>query len=532
MGKYTGRVLNADGDVGQRILVELGPERLRELFVFSLAVAAAPNLEQISAAALQQLVAVLPLVEVRLVICSGGVDPFRQRVCDAGGLGALKTVSAPAANSTIGRVLADGLPLIVEGSRSEDGIDTAPQRLCVALLGPEGIHGALELTARPGERLGDREVQFLIALAAPLGLAIEKALRYSAVVAWEAGYRALVEHANDAMLLLDGEGRRIIAANRSLERLSGYSSQALRAMEPGMLLSGAWRNLIAKWPVGSEHDAGAPNELETLLHAEGGVALPVSVGIRRAPQEGAALLLTVRDISGQQRTAQQIAQAEKLAAVGRLAASIAHEVNNPLQAIYNSLDLLIKHPLNDEKRQRYLDMARGEAERLIAVVQRMLDFSRSSREGMRPTHVPDLIDAALYDLQAQLEQSQVRLVRHWQTHLPRVFAIRSHLKQVFANLILNAIESMPAGGELTLRAYQAEADERSLLTIEFSDTGPGIPAHDLHKVFEPFYTTKPAGKGLGLAISYSIVQQHGGEMSAVSGQGLGTTFRLRLPAAE
>ncbi|MBC8077658.1 MAG: histidine kinase, partial [Chloroflexales bacterium] len=234
-----------------------------------------------------------------------------------------------------------------------------------------------------------------------------------------------------------------------------------------------------------------------------------------------------------QREAQQLVQSEKLASIGRLAASIAHEVNNPLHAIYNSLDILLTRDLSDEKRQRYLAMAHDEAQRLIGVVQRIIDIHRPSREGMRPAAIPDLLDAALDTLAPQILRSRVQIVRAWHEPLPRVFAIRSHLRQVFSSLIANALESMPDGGTLTVRAQASTHNGGApKLTIEFSDTGHGIADDDLHKIFEPFYTTKVTGTGLGLAISYTIVQQHGGELSARSAPDEGTIFMVVLPAAE
>jgi signal transduction histidine kinase len=246
----------------------------------------------------------------------------------------------------------------------------------------------------------------------------------------------------------------------------------------------------------------------------------------------ALALENARQHHERQRMAQQLVQSEKLASVGRLAASIAHEVNNPLHAIYNSLDIMLTHQLSDEKRQRYLAMAHAEAQRLIGVVQRIIDVHRPSREGMRPAAIPGLLDAALDALAPQILHSHVQVVRDWNEPLPQVFAIRSHLRQVFSSLIVNALESMPDGGTLTIRA-RAEGAEGGAqhVVIAFSDNGLGIADHELHKVFEPFYTTKVTGTGLGLAISYTIVQQHGGELSAQSKPGADTTFEVRLPAA-
>ncbi|HEX9440401.1 MAG TPA: ATP-binding protein, partial [Roseiflexaceae bacterium] len=233
-----------------------------------------------------------------------------------------------------------------------------------------------------------------------------------------------------------------------------------------------------------------------------------------------------------QQSAHHLAQTEKLAGMGRLAASIAHEINNPLHAIYNSLHLLVNRPLSDDKRERYLGMAQEQAERLIALVQRMLNVYQPSRDGMRPTALHPILEHVLRTEGEQFERSGIVIERDWGEGLPRVMGIASHLKQVFQNLTLNAIEAMPQGGRLVVRTRAV--DERfggasQAVSVEFIDDGPGIPDSEIQTIFEPFYTTKSHGTGLGLPISYSIVEQHGGTLSVRSDQQR-TTFRVTLPA--
>jgi two-component system NtrC family sensor kinase len=248
----------------------------------------------------------------------------------------------------------------------------------------------------------------------------------------------------------------------------------------------------------------------------------------------------------------QLIQTEKLAAMGRLVHAIAHEMNNPLQAIHNSLHLLsTSYAQSNEKCQRLLSMAQAEVGHLTGIVQRVVEFYRSSREGMRPTDLHTVLKNVLQLVGRKLRNSKIRVVCDWYPKLPQVLAIGSHIKQVYLNLIHNAIEAMPQGGILTIRTYvtnstdadvpEPDAPPTSLVmaghwmrglsvVIEFSDTGKGISHDDLPKVFEPFYTTKIETSGLGLAISYSIVEQHQGELLVRSVVGQGTTFRMSLPA--
>jgi two-component system NtrC family sensor kinase len=260
----------------------------------------------------------------------------------------------------------------------------------------------------------------------------------------------------------------------------------------------------------------------------------VSIGVSEVRHAGTQyLLLIIRDISERRYQAQQKTQAEKLAGMGRLTAAIAHEINNPLQALHNSLHLLLNRPLSEERREQLLRMAHMEVDRLIMLVQRMLEFHRPSREGMRPVSVHSLLESALAAIAEQIQRYGVSVERDWAERLPWVIGIGGHLKQVFLTLATNAVEAMPDGGRLMIRTRAEEnvlGGGTSLVLVEFADSGPGIPESEANILFEPFYTNKKSNMGLGLALSYSIIEQHGGTLS-VRSDGDGTTFRVALPVA-
>jgi len=228
-----------------------------------------------------------------------------------------------------------------------------------------------------------------------------------------------------------------------------------------------------------------------------------------------------------ERSQAQLVHAEKLAATGRLAASIAHEINNPLQAIHNCLHLVLNRPLTDEKKLRYLQMAQEEVERLITIVTRTLDFYRPSKGYRVPTQVNHLIESVLALAGKRLQHGRVRVHRKLAADLPPLSAVPDQLTQVFLNLVINAAEAMPEGGELTITTARQDNE----MSVSFGDTGPGISPEDAKQVFEPFYTTKATGTGLGLAISYGIIERHGGRITVESESGHGATFTVRLPIA-
>lgn len=228
-----------------------------------------------------------------------------------------------------------------------------------------------------------------------------------------------------------------------------------------------------------------------------------------------------------ERSQSQLIQAEKMAAVGRMAASIAHEINNPLQAIQNSLHLSLHPALDEERRRRYLQMAQQEVERLIQIVRRMLDFYRPASGTMQLLDINRPVEDALALASKRLQQAHIQVISRFSPDLPAVRGMANQLTQVFLNIIINAVEAMPDGGTLWIgTAYHAEREQ---VVAAFRDSGPGIPAEVRVHLFEPFHTTKPTGTGLGLAISYGIVERHEGTIRVESQPGSGATFIVSLP---
>ena len=246
-----------------------------------------------------------------------------------------------------------------------------------------------------------------------------------------------------------------------------------------------------------------------------------------AAMENARLYAELRDTVRRVEDSQQaLLQAEKMAAAGRLTASIAHEINNPLQAAQNCIHLAGRADLPPEKRAEYFDLARSELERLHITVQRMLDFYRPNAAAPQVVNLADLLTHVLGLMAKQLEERGIRVKRNAHAGLPSVNAVNSQIQQVFINLILNAYDAMPSGGELQITARAA----RDGVEILFQDTGPGVPSGEGRNIFEPFVSTKEGGTGLGLTVSYNIVSAHGGALELIPSRGRGACFRVHLPS--
>jgi PAS domain S-box-containing protein len=232
-----------------------------------------------------------------------------------------------------------------------------------------------------------------------------------------------------------------------------------------------------------------------------------------------------RDITERRLAQQTSIRAERLAAMGRLIASLAHEINNPLQAMYSNIELAMDFPLDAHEKQIYLNVVRKETERLMRIIKTILEYSRPRKIEFEMVEVSTFIHTALSLAQKQLHLANVDVFVDLPSDLPRLMVSHDQLVQVCLNLMINAAENMRNGGRLEIRA----AIQENQLEITFADTGNGISAADLELIFEPFFTTKKDGTGLGLAISQSIIQQHGGKLTVQSPTGKGSVFGIVLP---
>jgi two-component system NtrC family sensor kinase len=230
-----------------------------------------------------------------------------------------------------------------------------------------------------------------------------------------------------------------------------------------------------------------------------------------------------------------LVRTEKLASLGQLVAGIAHEINNPLSGILMFANLFAEdRTLPQEKRDDAMIIVR-ETQRCAAIVKRLLEFSRNSIPHKKSTSLAKIMDDTLSLLEHQATLSNIEIFRLYDATLPNVEVDPDQIEQVFVNMVVNACQAMPQGGQLTV-TIRADFDSRCIITT-IEDTGQGIPKEHLEKIFDPFFTTKDqpvngmAGTGLGLSVSYGIVQNHGGRIDVASHVGIGTVFTVELPLA-
>lgn len=315
-----------------------------------------------------------------------------------------------------------------------------------------------------------------------------------------------LSQANQAILFCDLE--RIKGAKKDVEKLRGLECEVCVPLN----MKGRLKGVLTLTPKIS----GAPfsgNELEflTTLANQMGVAI-----------ENAELYESVKSTNRElRRTQRQLIQSENLATVGRLAATLAHEINNPLGIIKNYLTLLSREGKHNPET---IEVVKEEVDRIGKIVRQLLDLSRPISESKSPTDTNRLIRETSSILKEQLLQDEISLEEDL-SPISLVKASPGQLKQVFLNLITNAKEAMPQGGRLKISTRM----ENNFVEVTFSDTGKGIKEKDMEALFQPFYTTKKNGMGLGLSICQEIIRNHGGEILVKGGKEGGAMFTIRLP---
>ncbi len=241
--------------------------------------------------------------------------------------------------------------------------------------------------------------------------------------------------------------------------------------------------------------------------------------------------MIIEDITEKVNIQRRLANAERLATVGKHASKVAHELNNPLDGIlrYINLAMRIVEQEKLEKPKEYLTQCRQGLMRMVQIVSELLEFSRSTYTPLEHVKIEQIIEDALKTMESRTETSNIRIVRDYTFGLPQVRS--GNLFQVFCNLAKNALDAMPNGGELRISTCSA-AD--NTIVVELRDTGTGLPPQDTDVIFEPFFTTKANGKGtgLGLAICRDIIESHHGRITAENAPGGGSIFTVYLPASK
>jgi PAS domain S-box-containing protein len=392
------------------------------------------------------------------------------------------------------------------------------------------------LGARTANITGEDALAFARVLGAQMGQAIGLAHAFASLTASEQRYRTLTENANDAISILTPEGN-ICEVNRRLTEILGYPAEQLVGRNIREFAApGRERENMESYSQSLAPGRGRTPPVE-IRKADGGVAL---VEFSNTAVGGEKLVLAIgRDVTDQVKAQTQLIVSDRMASVGRLAAGVAHEINNPLAAVLANLDFAVKDStelvaeVGSSPRivelQESLRDARDSAERIRQIVKDLRIFSRAEEDRRGAVDTQRVLESTLRMAWNEIRH-RVRLVRSY-GKVPHVEANESRLGQVFLNLIVNAAQAIAEGrADANEIRVTTSMDSSSRVVVEIRDTGPGIPPETLRNLFTPFFTTKLAGvgTGLGLVICQRIVTGLGGEITIESQVGVGTTVKVFL----
>src|ERR1700687_2082649 len=344
----------------------------------------------------------------------------------------------------------------------------------------------------------------------------------------EASYRQATDNAPAAIFKVDHQFDTILDANKVAERTVGYARDEMTAMRIWDLMPPSERPRALR-VFEETRTRGHSNREDLHLQTRDGDLVPVffNAGLIEYGDHHFFQVICV-DISDRKRLESQLIQSEKMAAIGQLAAGIAHEIRNPLGIITNALyDLSEVVDCSNAEVQEDLRIAKEEMGRVQAIINNLLEFSRESRFELESVDINDLLRKTLQLMHKSLQNSDVRVITEFGT-LNHCMANQNALRQIFLNLITNAVQAMPEGGELRLRTAALPGGR---IQLEFGDTGVGIPSEHLKDIFNPFFSTKEPGQGtgLGLSVVHSVVKRYQGDIQVQSQVNGGTTFTIQFP---
>jgi two-component system NtrC family sensor kinase len=427
---------------------------------------------------------------------------------------------APEANGFVRRALHYYVPCVVRGRM-------------VAVIGlGRSSDGAL---------LSSEDVEILRTVSGYVAVAIENSLLYQEQQARASELKLLkefnesiIESINVGLLAVDLEGR-VTRMNSALELILGLARDQAIGKRVEELFSEDFADTL--WQV-LGNDRWRLREIRNIykIHTATRAGQTLVLNIAIAPlqdlQEQTGALVVVEDVTSRIRLEEQLQQREKLSSIGLLAAGVAHEVNTPLTGVSSYTQMLLGMLPEADPKHALLQKVRRQAERATNIVNNLLNFSRTgSATEFGEVDIHRVLDDTLQLLEPQLRTNQIEIVRTYQEEQPLVFGNSGKLQQIFTNLLLNARDAIPNGGEIKISTAN---DGNKSLVIEIADSGIGIAPENVAKIYDPFYTTKGVGRGtgLGLAVSYGIIQEHSGHISVESTPGRGTTFRISLPTSD
>jgi PAS domain S-box-containing protein len=501
------------------------------------------DLQRLSSRLVERVQETLAVDKLALLVPDARVGPGRFTEVAAHGFDEGATIVIPL-GSALGTRLADGQTVVVDDpvpARRLSGEEGAHWRETglfsfVPCVSKAGTIGVLAAGRRPhGEPLSSEDMTLLGAVAGQAATALENARLYGELAGKADEIERLrqfgdsvVESLSDGLVVVDLDDR-VLRWNRRMEVVTGIDRGRAVGRPLGQLLDKPFLDTLSA--VRASAPAGTAIYRAPLVTGPeaGRRSLLVNASITPLQREGAQAgwIIVIEDVTDRANLEEQLRLSEKMAAIGLLAAGVAHEVNTPLTGISSFTQMLLERADPGNPDTQLLEKIERQTFRAAKIISSLLNLARPSTADAGPVDVNVVIGDVLSLLEHQLRASRIQVRKDLAPGPAVVRGVEYKLQQVFLNLFLNARDAMPRGGWLTIATRPVDGH----VDVEVSDTGVGIPSDQLARIYDPFFTTKPEGRGtgLGLSVTYGIVQEHGGTLTCESDVGEGTRFRLTLP---
>lgn len=444
------------------------------------------------------------------------------------------TLALPMDGSAVGWVIRQGKSLLLSNihEAGDYGLtaETQPAQICVPVALNDQVAAVLKAERSQPNAFSRDDLRLFNAIAAELAVALENARLFTEIRTAEANYRDLFDNANDFIFTLDSN-LRVSSANKAVLKSTGYQLDELigvhvtRFINPQQiphLLTFLKTGLASpESPSTLEIPVFGKNDQETLVE--------LTLRIRRVGNRPVSIHCIARDITHRRELERQLQQTEKLSAIGKLVAGVAHELNNPLTTIIGYSTLLQQSDLPSDS-QADLEVIFRQAQRARLIVRDLLTFARRFDLETKEVDINAVVNGSLSLMKSQLQANGIQIKTALDSSLPPTLADPHQLEQVFVNLMTNASQALmtvPEPRRLIIESKQVDGH----ILLSFADNGPGIPSNALSRIFDPFFSTKQVGQGtgLGLSICFGIISQHKGRIWAENSPEGGAIFYIQLP---
>ncbi len=345
-------------------------------------------------------------------------------------------------------------------------------------------------------------------------------------------YMDLIFNSVGSGLIALNKAGQITAFNRAAEEITGFKTEEALGQPWEIIFGQSLASEQIRTTVTT--DARQIRRFETLLMRKGGRQVPLGISfwpLTSSQGELVGVIGVCQDLTEIKQMEGRMRQADRLAAIGRLAANIAHEIRNPLASLSGAIEVLARNLPADELRARLVGIVLRESDRLNGIIKEFLDYARPTPPALGPVNLAEILDEVLLLLEHRDHPARPKVVRDYEERVPACLDAQQ-IRQAIWNLCLNAVEAMPEGGDLRVAARSRWNGNSRWVEVEIGDTGSGISPEDLPHIFEPFYSTKAGGSGIGLALVQRVVEDHGGEIEVRNAPGAGVTLVLSLPSPE